>query len=1252
MIPSPTCPSCGTALARGRSGDICPACLLRAAMRDGSIRPFIDHPLPDLAEIRALFPDLEIIGLIGRGGMGAVYQVRQPTLDRFAALKILPRDLAAEPGFRERFHREARTMAALNHPNIVTIHESGERDGLFFLLMEFVDGGDLGRAIRSGNLKPRETLAIIPQICEALQYAHDAGVVHRDIKPGNILLDARGRVKVADFGIARMVGETHDSSFPRSYLLGTPEYMAPEQRDGAGSVDHRADIYSLGAVFYELLTGRPPPEGSRESPSKQVTVDARIDDVVQRAMAADPALRYQNANEMRQVLERISRPRSRSAGFVAAGLVAGAIITAIALLPRDRKPAAADPFPPVWENSLGMRFRPVPGTGVRMSIWETRIGDWKAFEKAGGATVEIKHADVDPQAPVALRDASLPREFCAWLTRTEQAAGRITKHDIYRLPTDREWSLAAGLIEPADGTPDSLHLKNRRQYPWGTLAPAPAGSGNYPDSALLERMPHAVVIPNYYDGHAFIAPAGSFPANAAGFHDLGGNLWEAVTTGNDDGHSLVFRGGSWFSGAKGGGWDCLLSSFRAKSGDLSHLEVGFRVVLAKADAKAEPDLLAAARDGNAALIAMRLAAGDSLEQRDSAGRSALHLAASAGNIEALTALIKAGAGIDARNQNGETALHAATSAGHLPAVEALVKAGAKTTARTQPTGTQPIHSAAARNQPAILSFLTDHGADLQAQDHMAGTPLHYAASSGARDAIQWLVGHKVQIDQAGSSNASALGLAVLANDIETCALLLQLGASANPLPDSLQRPLALAAMNANADLVQLLLDHGADPKRFEIGMAAGMDLSFAQLGKSGGKPEKAASLPLLTRPTKPGDRDKTIRLLAKHGMPLEQRNPKGFTPLLNAAYMGNTEAVQTLLDLGATPDAADNEGFNALHSAAEQGYVKVVELLLAKGAKPDVPNGTGRTAMDCAAIGGHHEIVTRLLDAGAVVEGLPEAVTTPVSTAARQGHPKTLAILLERGGKAGSSSKTDGATPLIRAAAGPEFSNSALKAPGSQASPTGTAGDYTQCVRLLLDHGANTKAAMHDGTTALHAAANFNATESLKLLISAGIPVDILDHKAFTPLHRAAQRDSAEAARELLDRGAKPAHPLNPTSPLHTAAAAGSDKVAELLLERGADPNLRDGRSITPLHWAVSMGHPAMVALLAKHKADLAARDFAYNTPLHCAVISGKPEIVRALLNAGADPALRNVEGATALDYAIARQLDSIIAILSSPDKP
>jgi predicted Ser/Thr protein kinase len=271
-------------------------------------------PIPPLSpeELAPHFPQLEILACLGRGGMGVVYKARQKSLNRLVALKLLAPERADDPQFAARFEKEAHALAALNHPNIVGVHDFGQAGGFFYLLMEFVDGVNLRQLLQTKRLTPKEALSIVPPVCEALQCAHEHGIVHRDIKPENLLIDKAGTVKIADFGIAKIVHRSHlapreepgasphdEATMP----FGTPDYAAPEQANG--TADHRADIYSLGVVLYEMLTGERPKENITP-PSKRVQVDIRIDELVLRALERTPELRFATAAEFRTQVEQFT----------------------------------------------------------------------------------------------------------------------------------------------------------------------------------------------------------------------------------------------------------------------------------------------------------------------------------------------------------------------------------------------------------------------------------------------------------------------------------------------------------------------------------------------------------------------------------------------------------------------------------------------------------------------------------------------------------------------------------------------------------------------------------------------------------------------------------------------------------------------------------------------------------------------------------------------------------------------------------
>ncbi|GAB5401869.1 MAG: serine/threonine-protein kinase [Aureliella sp.] len=276
---------------------------------------------PSAERIAELFPNLKSIELIGVGGMGAVYKARQEGLDRVIALKVLPEEFGHDVKFALRFTREARTLAKLNHPNIVSVYEFGHNEDTYYFFMEYVEGPTLRDVVRARELAPEHAISIVPALCDALQYAHDQAVVHRDIKPENILLSLDGSVKIADFGLSRIVGgESQQSALTATHqVMGTPRYMAPEQMEGAHSVDHRADIYSLGVVIYEMLTGELP-IGRFAAPSTKAQIDVRLDEVVLRTLEKEPQRRYQHASHIKSDVISITGSSNETPPAAAAGL--------------------------------------------------------------------------------------------------------------------------------------------------------------------------------------------------------------------------------------------------------------------------------------------------------------------------------------------------------------------------------------------------------------------------------------------------------------------------------------------------------------------------------------------------------------------------------------------------------------------------------------------------------------------------------------------------------------------------------------------------------------------------------------------------------------------------------------------------------------------------------------------------------------------------------------------------------------------
>lgn len=265
-----------------------------------------DDDEPTKVPLGASVPGYELVELLGKGGMGEVWRARQKSLGRMVAVKLLPPRFAKDPEFVARFDKEAQALASLSHPGVVQIIDRGQAGDHYFFAMELVPGINLREMMGAGRLSIRDAARIGTQIARAIDYAHEMKVVHRDLKPENILVDARGHVKIADFGLAGMKGNERDIALTATAVaMGTVNYMAPEQRRDAKNVDHRADLYSLGVLVYEMFTGEVP-MGRFKLPSQKVPgLDPRVDEVVGQLLETEPEARPQRANVVAEVLEQV-----------------------------------------------------------------------------------------------------------------------------------------------------------------------------------------------------------------------------------------------------------------------------------------------------------------------------------------------------------------------------------------------------------------------------------------------------------------------------------------------------------------------------------------------------------------------------------------------------------------------------------------------------------------------------------------------------------------------------------------------------------------------------------------------------------------------------------------------------------------------------------------------------------------------------------------------------------------------------------
>ena len=617
MNTSPLCQQCQQPVPQGAPAGLCPECLAKVGL--GSEPSVSSRRLPpEPAELAEQFPQLEIIEVLGMGGMGTVYKARQPKLDRLVALKIMPIESGWDASFADRFRREARALARLNHPGIVAVYDFGQTQDYYYFLMEHIDGMNLRQLLQGEKVSAHQALDLVMQICTALQYAHDEKIVHRDIKPENILVDTKGRVKIADFGLAKLLGNTPETNLtaPQT-LMGSINYMAPEQREKPLEVDHRADIYSLGVVLYEMLTGEIP-MGHFQPPSRRVQVDVRLDEVVLHALEREPERRYQKASDVKTGVETIAATMSSSGGagkvpekkdrrFVAVLAVLLVVIAVIAVVGRINPQQSAqiplvrrvqsvfiqpapDPSPLTqrWTNSLGMAFVPIAKTMAAFSIWDTRSQDFAAFaqetaydtlwtwswrhesgKRDGGHWIwrwtnkELSPGPLYPVSGVGWNDA---HAFCRWLTQKEHKSGLLKSNLTYRLPTEAEWAVVFGT----------------NVYPWGNQWPPPAGTGNYAGSEARDSSwpDNWAVVPGYRDDYPRTSPVGSFPPDKNGLYDISGNVWQWSEDLHGTNHSDgVLRGGSWNSGEP----EELQISHRDQDQIRSRYETfGFRCVIAAA----------------------------------------------------------------------------------------------------------------------------------------------------------------------------------------------------------------------------------------------------------------------------------------------------------------------------------------------------------------------------------------------------------------------------------------------------------------------------------------------------------------------------------------------------------------------------------------------------------------------------------------------------------------------------------------------
>ncbi len=593
----PRCPRCGKEQPPAMMvGGVCPACVGQTMQRDFFSQ--MDSEIEEKEPLSLNVQGYEIQELIGGGGMGEVYRAILTARGRVVAMKVVSGRLTRDPEVTARFEAEVAALSQLSHTNVVRVLDHGETvNGRHFLVMEYVDGCDLRRLLRAQRLEMERALDIFLKVCAGVIHAHQRGLVHRDIKPANILIGADGTVKVADFGLAKtLVDDSTGCSFTQTRdTFGTPYYIAPEVTRCAGKADVRADVYALGVLLYELLTGSVP-MGQFTPLSQKTGLSKKIDSVVSHALADDPDRRLASVAELAAAVEKIAtdhrlghakKASRRRVIKVAAvflmlgvGVALGAWITqghppSSLSLRGSNDPRRATRVQP-WENSLGMKFVPVPGTKLLFGVHEVRVRDYATFAKIQKEQLPDwravtlmegrKPAGTPPDSPGAeqsMTSWSHPgfeqtpdhpvcglsqldaRFFAAWLTSHENMNGWLKQGQSYRLPNDAEWSLAAG-IENDPGP-----------YAQGGLPAEPSvfPAGNFagPEARRHALWPARLPTDAPEDLFVCTAPVGSFPPNRYGLFDMSGNVAEWTQTRLDARNGQTpnlycLRGGSWATG--------------------------------------------------------------------------------------------------------------------------------------------------------------------------------------------------------------------------------------------------------------------------------------------------------------------------------------------------------------------------------------------------------------------------------------------------------------------------------------------------------------------------------------------------------------------------------------------------------------------------------------------------------------------------------------------------------------------------------
>ncbi|BCX47389.1 C-type lectin domain family member a isoform 1 precursor [Haloferula helveola] len=448
---------------------------------------------PELEQLAQLLPNFDFQAFIAKGGMGAVYKARQKSLDRDVAIKILPRELGEDPEFRKSFETEAKAMAKLNDPNLIGVYDFGDVDGMPYIVMEYVDGKSLYYSAYNKVIEPAQAVQIITGICRGLGHAHENGIIHRDIKPANILLTPKAEPKIGDFGLARPVD--HDGP---GLIMGTPGYTAPEVIEDHEEADKQADIYGVGVILHELLTGqRPDPEGKKPRKS---TGSPKLDAICKKATQTNPSLRYSTCEEMAADLKAWSdSPAARAPGklLTTGGAAAG-----------GAKPPGAGPNSPSPQPvamSTGSSWSIVRNLLIIAVLLVAIAFTWKAL-KAAREKKDIENARIQKENFEAKERARAERERAAEEARIAAERERERQPVIPDMP------------EPKEETPMESLERLQRDLSRGGRAEMPIGTVRHGESDFF-------LVPDEMSWHRAAAFAEEHGGHLAVIHSEDDTTW-------------------------------------------------------------------------------------------------------------------------------------------------------------------------------------------------------------------------------------------------------------------------------------------------------------------------------------------------------------------------------------------------------------------------------------------------------------------------------------------------------------------------------------------------------------------------------------------------------------------------------------------------------------------------------------------------------------------------------------------------------